>query len=415
MNAEIDQKLAAEFGTEVPRPSLRRVGDWLQSSNIRVPESNVLVVGTNGKGTVASAISQLHQATGYSTLLFTSPHFVTVRERVRFSGRMAETEDWIRALNALSNGQDPFSWFEATFVLALLLNNTQHTDLGVWEAGLGGRLDAVNILPDVVLTVLTGIGLDHREWLGETEEEIITEKMAVGRRGIPFVAGDLSPPLMERAKDLAKNCRAELLTASEPLPFEWEALYAKWKDMCHPVVRINLRTVLWSMVALDRCQPDELIEPPQPLPGRWMPLADGAVYDAGHNRQAAEQAADMMQNSGDRWVVCYGLLKRKDAAELVKGFSKAQAAIANWCPMGSGDEWHSAKYLRDVLIAEGVSENTVLAHLPDNLGLRVLYFGSFRLHEILPARVAKILITACDSLDHGLSGCYNKERKETQQ
>ncbi len=161
-----------------------------------------LVGGTNGKGTVAWGLSGLLEALGALVVRFTSPHLVDPRERVTARGGqwidLDAAEELARdVLRAAERAGEPLTWFEGWTLLALSWAHSLRADVAVLEVGLGGRLDAVNIVePDV--SVLTHIALDHTEHLGESLEEIAREKAAIARDGRPLVAG-VSGPLLREA------------------------------------------------------------------------------------------------------------------------------------------------------------------------------------------------------------------------
>jgi len=173
------------------RPGLSRVAALL--AKMGHPERSfpaVHLVGTNGKGSVSAMIESLLLEAGYSTGLYTSPHLVDITERLRFSGVPVGPEVLLRALDsvesALGEQEDPDSrptYFEVLTAAAFAVIADASPDVAIIEAGMGGRLDATNMVSDVALTVITSIGFDHSQYLGDTLEEIALEKFGVLRPG----------------------------------------------------------------------------------------------------------------------------------------------------------------------------------------------------------------------------------------
>ena len=157
-----------------------------------------LIAGTNGKGYVSALIANAAFGLGYRTGLFTSPHLVDFRERMRIDGRLPAIESlletgWQVLREFGGNDCREFSgttltYFECCLVMALRLFRQNHVNLGVFEVGLGGRLDATNILSPGI-SVITSIGLDHQNYLGNTPAEIAHEKAGIMRPGCPVVCG----------------------------------------------------------------------------------------------------------------------------------------------------------------------------------------------------------------------------------
>ncbi len=168
----------------------------------------VHVVGTNGKGSTAAAVEAVLRESGYKTALYTSPHLASFGERLIVNGKMLSADKWLCAIkvmqNALessnTNAEDMPTYFELTTAAAFCMIAESNVDIAVVEAGLGGRLDATNTLSDVLLTLITPIGMDHTDYLGETLEKIAAEKFAVIRKDVPaiFAGGDAATEIQFR-------------------------------------------------------------------------------------------------------------------------------------------------------------------------------------------------------------------------
>lgn len=151
----------------------------------------VHIAGTNGKGSTSHLIAAALQAQGYRVGLFTSPHLVDFRERIRISGEMISEQtvvDWVEAHRAFLDDVRP-SFFETTMAMAFWYFAEQKVDIAVVEVGLGGRLDSTNILTPL-LSVITNIGIDHTEFLGTTLAQIASEKAGIIKPKVPCVIGE---------------------------------------------------------------------------------------------------------------------------------------------------------------------------------------------------------------------------------
>jgi dihydrofolate synthase/folylpolyglutamate synthase len=192
-------------------------------SQIGHPERNgkyIHVAGTNGKGTTCAMIASVYQAAGYKTGLYTSPHIEHWRERIKINGIAASEQDVVEAFRIMMDipGFDQLTYFELTTVAAFLIFKDANVDLAVIETGLGGRLDATNILVPLV-SVITSIALDHTEFLGDTIEAIAFEKAGIIKLGIPVVVGDLPAPALEVVKSVAESLNARLIQAIDNVPY----------------------------------------------------------------------------------------------------------------------------------------------------------------------------------------------------
>ena len=205
------------IGIEHPRGGERgldRVRTVADRLGVGRPAATTLVVaGTNGKGSTTAFAEHLLLAAGYSVGTTTSPHLHRFNERIRINGREVDDATIVDAFEAVEShrGGNGLSYFEYATLAALLVMSRTPLDYAVLEVGLGGRLDAVNIV-DGNVAVITSIGIDHQETLGGTRETIGSEKAGVMRPHVPVVCGDPNPPasVIGRARDLG----APLLVAT---------------------------------------------------------------------------------------------------------------------------------------------------------------------------------------------------------
>lgn len=202
----------------------------------------ITVAGTNGKGSCVAFIEAIAKAAGYRAGAYTSPHLLRFKERIRIAGQEIDDTALVEAFTQVEKARADtlLTYFEFTTLAALWLFHRANLDVLVLEVGLGGRLDAVNIIePDV--TIITSIALDHMEWLGDTREAIGYEKAGIFRAGKPAICGDINPPnsVIATAKKLAATlyCRDVDFGITTQSPE-----YSIWIDDVDPIppVALNL-------------------------------------------------------------------------------------------------------------------------------------------------------------------------------
>ena len=183
----------------------------------------VHVAGTNGKGSVCSMLASTLSESGYKTGLFTSPHLLDFRERIRINGSKISKEEVISFCEKVKNLDFHPSFFEITFAMAIEHFVNEKCDICIIEVGLGGRLDATNIITPI-LTAITSIGLDHTDILGNSLSEIATEKAGIIKKEIPLVLGEknTTKEILHIAKE--KDCLVldtRRITNRVPAPFDY--------------------------------------------------------------------------------------------------------------------------------------------------------------------------------------------------
>ncbi|MBX5459603.1 MAG: bifunctional tetrahydrofolate synthase/dihydrofolate synthase [Steroidobacteraceae bacterium] len=185
----------------------------------------ITVGGTNGKGSVVAHSDALLRAMGFSTGVFTSPHLVRYNERICVNGAQVSDEDLVHAFDRIeaARGDTTLTYFEFSALAALLIFADRRVDVAVLEVGLGGRLDAVNMI-DADVAVVTSIGLDHRDWLGDTLEGIGREKAGIFRAGRPAVLGTREMP--DSVLDAIAEIGARKVVAEEA--FSWAVHPQGW-------------------------------------------------------------------------------------------------------------------------------------------------------------------------------------------
>ena len=177
--------------------------------------ASVHIAGTNGKGSTASMIASILQAAGYKVGLYTSPHLVNFVERIRINGQTIGNRRVAAYAQRLKPKVDELkcTFFEATTAMAFLYFADEQIDIAVIETGLGGRLDATNVLRPL-LSVITNIGLEHSEHLGNTLSSVACEKAGIMKKGIPCLVGELQPPAEKSIRETARSRGVQLISST---------------------------------------------------------------------------------------------------------------------------------------------------------------------------------------------------------
>ena len=270
------------------------------------------VAGTNGKGSVCSMLAAALSATGLRVGLYTSPHLLDFRERIKLVERdgwsMVPKEDVFRFLT--EGDFEGLSFFEITTGLAFRWFVDARVDIAVIETGLGGRLDSTNILTPE-LSVVTSIGLDHCALLGDTRAKIAAEKAGIFKPGVPALVG---------GRDAETAPVFEARAAAAPCPLFWAEDFDVepfGTDLTGPCQAANLRTVLAALELLG-VEPDRealaATAARTGLRGRWERLRTDpeVICDIGHNPPALEINFRRLRDSGRPLVIVYGIMADKD-------------------------------------------------------------------------------------------------------
>ena len=304
--------------------------------------ASIHVVGTNGKTSVAEMTAALLDAHGKRTGVYLSPHTGRWSERVRIGGAAIDAAEFataaervaqsVEVVNRTLEEGESVTQFEAATATAFVALASAQVELGVIEAGLGGRLDATNVLPSRV-TALTSVGLEHTEWLGETEEAIAAEKLAVLRDHSTLVLGQVGEGVRELAERTAAERSARLVVAREPDSGVRPSVPGAYQRRNFAVAMAVAEATLGELdQGLARAVAERL-----ELPGR-VQLAGGdppLILDAAHNPDGALALAEALPEVvGEAPVVaCLAILADKDAAGLLAALApRLQAAICTEIP-----------------------------------------------------------------------------------
>ena len=366
----------------------------------------ITVGGTNGKGSTAAFAERMLAADRYRAGLYMSPHLLAYNERVRIAGTLASDGELGEAFVAVEGARrdTPLTYFEFGTLAALWLFARARLDAWILEVGLGGRLDAVNIVdPDVA--VVTTVALDHTDYLGPTREDIGREKAGIFRAGRPAICADAHPPasLVEHAHGIGANLLtrgSEFGAISEPSQWRYFGPGGPRYGLPYPALRgdyqlANAAAALTALDALRDRLPVSMNAVRQAmveieLPGRFqvIPGRPVTVLDVAHNPEAARALADNLGAMGfhPRTLGVFGIMSDKDIDAVIAAMAKR---IDLWLvatlppPRGA-----SASRLTERLSAAGVPAEAIrsfaspaqayaaargVAHEAD----RIVVFGSF--------------------------------------
>ncbi len=327
--------VAIDLGLERVAAVGRRLGICAEHVSV------VTVAGTNGKGSVVTLLDQMLRASGQRVGRYMSPHLHDFRERALIDGCMLAESDWIAAFERIDQARDAISltYFEYTTLAALLLFQAAHLDVWVLEVGMGGRLDAVNIV-DADIAVITSVDLDHTEWLGPDRESIAGEKAGILRPGGICVVGDASPPAVLRARVRELGVQAYWMGAD--YGFECCAAGGFWFVAGalrhffsqHCLAPANIATALQTMQLLETANAPDLADLERViaqtgLAGRCeaCPADQRIILDVAHNPHGARFLAQQLNSfpAAERTWVVLAMLSDKDR----QGTVAALASIAS--------------------------------------------------------------------------------------
>ena len=341
-------------GASAYKPGLDNVLALMeQFGNPHTKFRSIHVAGTNGKGSTSHLIAAVLQAAGYKVGLYTSPHLVDFRERIRINGQMIPEERVVAFVEQIKNPKSKIknlqsSFFELTTALAFSYFAEQQVDIAVVEVGLGGRLDATNIITPL-LSVITNIGLDHTEFLGHTLKDIAREKAGIIKPGVPCVIGETddetAPVFIEAAK--ANGLWGEGLETTDcRIWFADQCGYMRKRRLREaPTCQLqgiyqdkNQQTAYVALQVLRNYTPYTLHFTPYTiaegfarvcsltgLRGRWEVLRDKplTICDTGHNSHGIKYVAEQLKKCQLSTVNCqlhivFGMVSDKDVDVVLK-------------------------------------------------------------------------------------------------
>ncbi|WP_312960752.1 bifunctional tetrahydrofolate synthase/dihydrofolate synthase [Stutzerimonas nitrititolerans] len=392
---------AIDMGLERAREVAVRLGLGRPARRI------VTVTGTNGKGSTCAFIASLLRAQGLKVGVYSSPHLLRYNERVQIDGEQASDEALCAAFAAVeaARGDVSLTYFEMGTLAAFWLFQQAGLDAAVLEVGLGGRLDAVNLI-DADISVVTNIGLDHSEWLGDSRDSVATEKSGIFRSGKPALCGDLHPPAS--LLDCAASLPAPLYLRGRDFDLALDAHGWHWRGVSSAGEPLELHDLPLLSLPVENAalaiQAFVLLEP------GWQPerVADALLQtrvtgrldrrtlrskgqnvplllDVGHNPHAASYLAESLaaRPPAGRRLAVFGLLADKDLDGIldvllprVDEWAVAPLATPRSAP---ASDLHEALLRRgaSVSIHAGVAQALEAQLAQAEEGDEILLFGSF--------------------------------------
>lgn len=327
---------------------LERVAQVYQQLNQDRPKIiTITVAGTNGKGSCIAYLEAIYLAQGYRVGAYTSPHILRYNERIRINGQPVDDETICQSFERIDNlrGETSLSYFEFSTLAGLDIFANANLDIQLLEVGLGGRLDAVNIIdPDVA--IVTTIALDHVEWLGNTEEAIAKEKAGIFRTGKPAIVGDQLT--QQGLIEVAEQKQANLLQLGQAYRYTKRLASWDWFNDNHDLHDLplpafkgehqyrNAAAVLMAVCCLQSLLPVTSqaiahgLQNAQ-LKGRFqfIPGTPSVLLDVGHNPQAIQTLIEHLQENFSTVKIhaVFAMMKDKDIATVI---AMMKPCVADW-------------------------------------------------------------------------------------
>ena len=317
-----------QVGAEAYKPGLENTLRLMaQVGNPHLHLKAIHVAGTNGKGSTSHLIAAALQAAGYKVGLFTSPHLVSLTERIRINGQPIPEDEvaaFVTQHKAFLDELQP-SFFETMTALGFAYFVKEQVDIAVVEVGLGGRLDSTNVLTPI-LSVITNIGLDHTEFLGNTLTKIAKEKAGIIKAGVPVVIGESHPQTMNVFLAKAQECGSEIYFADQceylrrtrlqvAPECELKGLYQEHNLQTAFVALRAISNLGFKISNLNIAEGFAHVCSKTGLRGRWETLCEKplTICDTGHNSHGLQYVARHLKEltNPQVWIV-FGMVNDKD-------------------------------------------------------------------------------------------------------
>lgn len=338
-------------GIELSLGRMQALMAALGNPQLRLP-ATVHVAGTNGKGSTIAFLRAMLEASGRRVHVYSSPHLVRFNERIRLAGEEITDEALLPYLQRVADAArtHPVTFFEATTAAAFLAFAEHTADVLLLEVGMGGRLDATNLVPNPVACAITPIGMDHQEFLGDRLAAIAAEKAGIIKPRVPVFSAMQSPEAAEVIAQVAQAQAAPLQVVAPEAALPLGLAGAHQQQNAALAVAVAQACFVLSDAAITRGLAEVK------WPARLQKLAHGPLVDAwgsrgavwldgGHNVHAAHAIASWARTQPAPVLLVLGLMARKDAAAFLAPLQGAVAEI--YCIPIPGDEvCHSPQYLR---------------------------------------------------------------------
>jgi dihydrofolate synthase/folylpolyglutamate synthase len=334
------------------KPGLERIETLLEFlGNPQNALKCIHVAGTNGKGSVCSLLAAILQSAGYRVGLYTSPHIRQFNERIRINGNMISDED----IAALAHRMMPeierehTTFFEVTTAMAFAYFAQEQVDVAIIETGMGGRLDATNVIKEPLVTVITSIDFDHMEYLGNDLITIAGEKAGIFKQGSPVIIGEERTSVIDCFKDhAAKKQTGDVFVVNESCSYSELIMHPNLTMECDVNIRMHeylhiisdrvgehqARNVMTALLALDILQEEFSVSEIDMrkgiqhcmeitgVKGRIQLIIESPiiVLDVGHNTACLKRLQETLQSCGyadQSWEIVFGVMKDKPIDEML--------------------------------------------------------------------------------------------------
>lgn len=376
----------------------------------------ITVAGTNGKGSTVAMLTAILKAAHYQVGSYTSPHILHYNERITLNAVPVSDDSLCEAFAAIdmARGDISLTYFEFSTLAAIYTFVQAKIDVGVLEVGLGGRLDATNVW-DADVAIISSIGLDHIEWLGDNREQIGAEKAGIARAGKPLICGDLAPPksiantakalgaiLWQNGQDFKVTAQADTFSVQAPtINLVTKQRFKQWFDLPKPSLLgdVQLNNAACAVLALTYLMPRLPLVQTEAirtglantvLAGRLQKIqSEPAIWlDVGHNPHAATSLAKWLADNpitGKTYAI-FSILKDKDINGILQNL---RSYVDEWhiFPLAGDSRAASLIEIEQAFELEGI--NDVISHASLTTAWsslqqaepqdRILVFGSFLL------------------------------------
>ncbi len=328
------QKFGMKFGLRNIRSLLHSVGDPYKKIK------TIHIAGTNGKGSTSSMIAAVLTAAGYNVGLYTSPHLVKFNERIRINGRMISDSDIVRYTKKLKPQIQKLkaTFFEATTAMAFNYFADEKVDIAVIETGLGGRLDSTNVILPLV-SVITSIGKDHTEQLGNTLGSIAREKAGIIKSNIPVVIGAINGSAKKVIAQTAKEKKSLLIESKKlKLPSDIHIQLKGEHQITNAKAAIAAINVVSKYFLIDKKAIREGLENTSQLTGlrarfEFIQRTPNILLDVAHNPGAIQTlVSELKKLTYKKFVIVFAVMKDKDFRSILKQFKRFKCTIITTQP-----------------------------------------------------------------------------------
>lgn len=361
------------------------------------------VAGTNGKGSVCAFLQSIFREGGYRTGMFVSPHLVTTRERFCIDGNMISEAEFVRAYDWLDArlaeyrrrqpGYSP-TYFERLFFMGIYVFAGAGVDVTILETGLGGRLDTTNVVKNPVMTIITEVGFDHMEYLGDTLEKIASEKAGIVKTGIPVVFSDRKKEVTAVIREKAAACGCKCFPVSENdykineiqkkfIDFSVNSLYYDYGRLMagttaayqaeNGAVAIRACEILKNDLGFEKITVKSIKDGIRYMswPGRMEEIRPGVYIDGAHNEDGIRAFVQSLEASAcGQCVIVFSVVKDKQydkMIELLCGLHMVSEIIITHIPGERGAGLTELKNLFDIYAEKSGRKAPVKVSVRENI------------------------------------------------